>query len=151
LVGGKTTHYIWFGTGGAEKSRIFRSADGGQTWTAADTPLPAGKASAGIFSLMFLNQSEGHAVGGDYTANSLGVDGIRTRDGGLSWQAASHGPYLSCVTEWSVGGILRVGPAPTESGEPKDLNACASGNPAWVVGQHGAIYRTPAFTTMEKR
>jgi photosystem II stability/assembly factor-like uncharacterized protein len=56
---------ICFGTGGGAKARIFRSEDHGDHWTVVDTPIPAGKASAGIFSIE-LNFLDGIAVGGDY-------------------------------------------------------------------------------------
>ena len=43
----------WFGTGGAAVSRVFRTTDRGQSWTVHETPIAAGNASAGIFSLAF--------------------------------------------------------------------------------------------------
>ncbi|HUQ33425.1 MAG TPA: hypothetical protein VM095_14990, partial [Pyrinomonadaceae bacterium] len=45
---------VWFGTGGPEGARVFRSTDGGRKWTVATTGITAGKA-AGIFSLLFLD------------------------------------------------------------------------------------------------
>ena len=47
-------------------SRVFRSTDRGRTWTAHDTPILAGNASSGIFSLAFRDPNHGVAVGGDY-------------------------------------------------------------------------------------
>jgi photosystem II stability/assembly factor-like uncharacterized protein len=40
----------YFGTGGPA-ARVFRSADRGRTWSVGDTPMAAGTASAGIFSI----------------------------------------------------------------------------------------------------
>jgi photosystem II stability/assembly factor-like uncharacterized protein len=42
----------WIATGGAAKSRVLRTEDGGRSWAVADTPLKAG-ASSGIFSIAF--------------------------------------------------------------------------------------------------
>ena len=148
LIGNSNMHDLWFGTGGGQNSRIFQSHDGGENWTAVETPIPAGKPSAGIFSVYFFNSSEGLAVGGDYAApNWLGIDGIKSTDSGLTWQTDYHGPYLSCTTPYSLG-VQQIGPVPLEPGEPKDLNACSSSG--LVVGQHGAIYRAPGSTTIQK-
>src|SRR6185503_4846921 len=52
-----------FAAGGAA-ARVFRSHDGGFTWTVADAPIPAAPAG-GVFSLAFRNPREGVMVGGD--------------------------------------------------------------------------------------
>jgi photosystem II stability/assembly factor-like uncharacterized protein len=64
IVRGRST--AWFATGGASVSRVFRSDDRGRTWTVAPTPIAAGSPGAGIFSLAFLDERHGVAVGGDY-------------------------------------------------------------------------------------
>ena len=92
----------WFGTGGGATSRVFRTADKGQTWTAYETPIPAGKPSAGIFSLAFRDPLNGVAVGGDYKAPEQATGVVaKTSDGGLTWTIpAGPGPggYRSAVT-----------------------------------------------------
>ena len=55
----------WIGTGAATRSRVLRTADGGATWTIAETPVAA-SASAGIFSVAFRDARHGMTVGGDY-------------------------------------------------------------------------------------
>ena len=57
--------YAWIGTGAAAKSRVLRTADGGQTWQVFDTPLTSGP-SAGIFSIAFRDTKHGVIAGGDY-------------------------------------------------------------------------------------
>ena len=57
----------WIGLGGGPGARVFRTADGGASWAAAGTPLHTGAASAGVFSVAFLGEGRGVAVGGDYT------------------------------------------------------------------------------------
>ncbi len=38
-------HDVWFGTGGASASRVFRSTDSGRTWSVSETPVMAAKRS----------------------------------------------------------------------------------------------------------
>lgn len=57
---------IYFGTGGAASARVFHSHDRGESWTAVDTPVEAGNASSGIFSLECKGGRILYAVGGDY-------------------------------------------------------------------------------------
>jgi photosystem II stability/assembly factor-like uncharacterized protein len=76
----------WFATGGASYSRVFHSADKGVHWTVAQTPIPAGKETAGVFGLAFRTATEGIAVGGDYKSPAIGDASIAvTSDGGKSW------------------------------------------------------------------
>jgi photosystem II stability/assembly factor-like uncharacterized protein len=78
---------VWFGTGGAKTSRVFHSQDRGQHWTASDTPIPAGVASAGIFSIAFRDANHGIAVGGDYRKPNDAADNAAiTADGGRTWK-----------------------------------------------------------------
>lgn len=77
--------HVWFGTGGKSGARVFRSSDGGKSWSIARTALGGGD-GAGIFSLAFRDEQHGIAVGGDYTkpnerAHSIAV----TTDGGATW------------------------------------------------------------------
>ncbi len=85
---------VWFGTGGAQVSRVFRSIDCGRTWTAHNTPIPAGNASSGIFSIAFRDPDHGVAVGGDYKKPDRAEKVIAcTSDGGRTWMHPSgHGP-----------------------------------------------------------
>ena len=92
----------WFGTGGATVARVFRSTDRGQSWTVHETPIAAGKASAGIFSLAFRDALNGIAVGGDYKAPEQATRLVaKTSDGGLTWTAPAGrapGGYRSAVS-----------------------------------------------------
>ena len=83
------TSEAWFGTGGPEGPRVFRSNDAGRTWAAAAAPLARGKA-AGVFSLVFWDKGRGVAVGGDYTKEqeTQGTAAV-TSDGGRTWQLAT--------------------------------------------------------------
>ena len=76
----------WFCTGGPA-ARVFHSRDRGRTWTAANSPLAAGKSSSGGFSLVFMNEQDGVMVGGDYQDEpaALGNAAV-SRDGGMTWE-----------------------------------------------------------------
>lgn len=105
----------WIGTGGS-RARVFYSTDGGRQWSVAPTPILSGAASTGIFSLTFLNDRQGIAVGGDYTQPALVKDNIATTaDGGRTWQLVEdHSvPYRSCVREID-GWYLTAGPTGTD-------------------------------------
>jgi photosystem II stability/assembly factor-like uncharacterized protein len=79
----------WFVTGGAERARVFRSSDRGETWAVADTPLAAGVASAGAFSIAFAGGRRGIVVGGDYRKEPEPSENAAVSDdGGRTWTRA---------------------------------------------------------------
>lgn len=80
---------VWFGSGGGTVARVFRSTDRGDTWKTAETPITAGNASSGIFSLAFKDDRNGVVVGGDYRKeNEAGNNVATTTDGGATWTLA---------------------------------------------------------------
>ena len=92
---------VWIGTGGGARARVFRSIDRGRTWQVADTPLHAGNAASGIFSVAFSDDRHGVAVGGEYSKPKAPSDNVAvTSDGGATWRRAL-GPlpqgYMSSV------------------------------------------------------
>src|SRR5687767_1655869 len=113
------TSEAWFGTGGPEGPRVFRSADGGRTWAATPVPLAKGQA-AGVFSLAFWDAGRrGVALGGDYTKErEMSGNIASTSDGGRTWK---------------VGGeTTRTGVAVTSS-FPRGYRSCV----ALVPGSYG--------------
>lgn len=87
----------WFATGAA---RVFRSTDGGKTWTAAQTPIRHAAPGAGVFSLAFVGAQRGIAVGGDYTKPGAAEQNVAvTSDGGRTWAGPASRPagYRSAV------------------------------------------------------
>jgi photosystem II stability/assembly factor-like uncharacterized protein len=146
-------HEAWFGTGGG---RVFHSTDGGETWSAARTPLEHG-ATAGIFSLAFSNGPRGVAVGGDYkkTAAATGNAAV-SADGGKSWTAPTTPPagYRSAVAYvadrkmWiatgTSGSDISLDDGKTwKQFDTGDFNALGfvSSDAGWAVGPKGAIAR----------
>jgi photosystem II stability/assembly factor-like uncharacterized protein len=80
---------VWFGTGGAATARVFRSTDGGITWKQSSTPITAGNASSGVFSIAFKDARNGVIVGGDYRKENEAGDNVATStDGGATWTLA---------------------------------------------------------------
>ena len=149
---------VWFGTGGGAQARVLYSDDRGRTWGAAPTPLAAGSAGAGVFSVAFWNDRDGIAVGGDYTRPGETAGNVaRTEDGGRTWRPVRGAPprgYRSGVA--FVPGtdpllLVAVGISgsdySTDGGEswtPIDTvehNAVASAGPGatWAVGPRGRV------------
>ena len=78
--------YAWIGTGGAPTARVLKTTDGGDTWSAYDTPFAQTSAAAGIFSVAFRNPSNGIIAGGDLLAGATGTAQFaRSSDGGHTW------------------------------------------------------------------
>ena len=103
IVGDKT----WVVSGGM-KSRVFYSADKGETWEVFDTPIAEGKETTGIYSVDFYDKDHGIIFGGDYKnpSNNTANKAI-TMDGGKTWQLVSDGSgvgYKSCIRYIPNGG-----------------------------------------------
>jgi photosystem II stability/assembly factor-like uncharacterized protein len=106
------TSEIYFGTGGGATARVFHSADLGRTWTVSDTPLAAGNASSGVFSLVRVKDTV-IAVGGDYrSANGTSRVTAVSKDAGLTWRLSKAQPsgYRSAVASRGGTTLVCVGP-----------------------------------------
>jgi photosystem II stability/assembly factor-like uncharacterized protein len=167
-VGGKSE--AWFGTGGPAGGRVFRSGDGGRTWSASPAPLANGKA-AGVFSLSFWAGGAGVAVGGDYTKEQEpAANAALTRDGGRTWLAVGQGRprgYRSCVAliRGSRGpSLIAVGPSGSDYSNDggrtwsalgdKGFHAVSvspRGDAAWAVGENGRAARLDAPSRLSAR
>jgi photosystem II stability/assembly factor-like uncharacterized protein len=105
----------WIGTGGGAVARVFRTTDGGTTWSAASTPLISGS-SAGIFSVAFRDAMNGVVVGGDYQKEKeTSANFAVTSDGGKTWTAGTQLPgYRSAVSFVRAGSrwdLIACGPS----------------------------------------
>jgi len=109
----------WFATGAsAVDTRVMRTTDYGTTWTESVTPIASGATTAGIFSLAFLDDTLGVAVGGDYARGDEPTDQVAvTSDGGMTWSALGPtglggAPYgVSWVPGASGPTLVAVSPA----------------------------------------
>ena len=148
----------WLGTGGAAKSRVFHSADAGRTWSVAETPIQAGAAAAGIFSLACRDARNVIAVGGNYAKPDAGaVTVARSEDAGATWtgsEPASSTSFLSGVAYVDASDgqqLIAVGTEGTsltlDSGrswrrlDTRSLNVvmAARGGPVWAAGARGGV------------
>jgi photosystem II stability/assembly factor-like uncharacterized protein len=143
----------WFGTGGGAQARVFRSDDGGVSWTVAPTPMNSGP-TAGIFALAFSGQQHGLAVGGDFTAETASPDNFaRSDDGGASWQLLPGAPpeYRSGATWVNGNTAIAVGPSGSDVGTDAgttwqrfddgslDTVDCARPTACWASGTNGRV------------
>jgi photosystem II stability/assembly factor-like uncharacterized protein len=145
---------VWFATGGAKVARVFHSTDRGRSWEVSDTPIMAGVASAGIFSIAFRDKKNGIIVGGDYrNPNDAGATAAITADGGTTWKLLDKRlPYRSAVA-WSKDRWIAVGTSgshvSTDNGDTWKLLdrenynsvAFAPTGEGWAVGPKGRIAR----------
>jgi len=125
----------WFATGGPQVARVFRSVDGGQSWTFAETPLADPSPTSGIFSMAFRGALRGVAVGGDYAhPERVGFNAAWTEDGGLTWHAPTGAPprgYRSGVS-WGDGVVVAVGPTGTD--------VSTDGGRSWSPGDSTSLH-----------
>ena len=147
---GDSTVYI--GTGGGAIARVFVSHDRGLNWKVVNTPMMNGEAS-GIYSMVFIDELNGVAVGGNYldSANTNG-NCVITADGGLSWQLPKTPPtgYRSCVASNGNGVLISTGRNGIDVSYDKGNNwkhisddayySCVlNKNEGWLTGKKGKM------------
>ncbi|MEJ1200015.1 MULTISPECIES: oxidoreductase [unclassified Streptomyces] len=149
---------VWLATGGAARARVLHSADRGLTWTASDTPIPAGDPARGVFALAFRDRVHGLAVGGDFRPDQPSPRAAaRTTDGGTTWRSADRSPssYRSGVAwlPYSRTAALAVGPTgtdlTTDGGRTwrtvdtgsYDTVDCTPDPGCWAAGEQGRVAR----------
>lgn len=149
---------VWFVTGGAARSRVFRSVDRGRNWQASTLPIPAAAASKGAFSVGFAGQ-RGLVAGGDYKETSLGtLNGAISVDGGAGWSPAPilPGGFMSAVVPVPGARDTFVAVGLAGSGYTRDggkswtiieketkLNAVgfSAAGTGWAVGPKGLVVK----------
>lgn len=119
--------HAWIGTGNAPVARVFRTDDGGRSWSAATAPLVAAT-GAGIASLAFRDSLVGVALGGTIGGSATGPRAARTRDGGRTWQVIAEPSF--------AGAVYGAAYAPTPAGWA--LVAVGPGGASWSAddGDH---------------
>lgn len=143
---------VWIATGG-NATRVLRSSDGGKTWNAAETGIPIGNESAGLFGVQFWSDRDGLVVGGDYQFDERWGYAATTRDGGSTWNFLRP-PLGLREAVVSVGKrILMIGPAGTDYSDDRGKSWHFFGNPGrfhtaatagrvvWAAGENGLIAR----------
>ncbi len=143
---------VFIGSGGGAISRVFVSHNSGKTWDVIDTPMMKGEAS-GIYSMTFLDELHGVAVGGNYldSANTEG-NCIITSDGGLTWERSLLPPtgYRSGVCHNGNGVLIATGRNGIDVSFDKGINwkhvtddayySCVmNGDSGWLTGRNGKM------------
>lgn len=90
----------WIVSGG-KKSRVFYSADKGNSWEVFETPIVQGQAMTGIFTADFYNDRIGIIAGGNYEQPEQNHQNKAiTSDGGKTWKLIAENQgfgYASCI------------------------------------------------------
>ncbi|MFO0364311.1 MAG: WD40/YVTN/BNR-like repeat-containing protein, partial [Acidobacteriota bacterium] len=138
---------IWFATGAA---RVFRSTDGGLSWTVTPTPLRQPESSAGIFSLALGPGPTAVAVGGDYRQpQQTRQTAAFTTNHGATWTPAPGlSGYRSAAAFFTRTTVIAVGTngadLSTDGGKTWQPLAAAGYHAVqsgWAVGPQGRIAR----------
>lgn len=129
-------HYAWFGSGGADGARVFRSHDDGHTWDVHRTPMRRA-AAAGIFGLAFIPR-HGIAVGGSFSQPTIASHVSAISQSGAPWHRPAQEPhgYRSGVTfvPGSTGMALAVG--------------LTGSDVSWDYGRHWTQFDSGQFDTV---
>ena len=149
--------HAWFGTGGPQGARVFRSDDGGRTWKVSPVSFMGGKTTAGVFSIVFADARRGVIVGGDYAQEKESKgNAALTSDGGRTWRPVKGaGPrgYRSCVARVRHkrrDALVAVGPTGSDYstdggrswrvlGKEGFHSASFKGAAGWAVGEQGRV------------
>ncbi len=107
--------HVWIVSGG-KRSRVFHSADKGETWEVFETPIIQGKAMTGIYTVDFYDENTGVVFGGNWEDQDFneGNKAI-THDGGKTWKLLSNGSgpgyrsSVSFVPGTKGNGLVAVG------------------------------------------
>lgn len=139
--------HTWIATGGMA-SRVLYSPDKGKTWDIFNTPIVQEKSTTGIYSIDFYDESNGFAIGGDYTKPDANTNNkIRTNDGGKTWELIAQDKepgYRSCVqyVPNSKGkGLVAVG--------FKGIDFSKDGGETWIHLSDEAFYTIKFITPNE--
>ena len=148
--------YAWIGLGSAERARVLRTTDGGQTWKVFETPIKSNQ-SSGIFSIAFRDEKHGVIVGGDYQKERDATDNLAiTNDGGESWTLTKGLSGFRSVVAYIPGtsSLIAVGPSGSDYSAYDGHTWSALAGPGfdtfsfaprqrfgWAAGARGAIGR----------
>lgn len=122
----------WIATGAAARARVLATRDGGDTWTAAGTPIVQGSASSGGASIAFRDTLNGILAGGDIAAPEAYADQVAvSSDGGRTWRPGARLPFPGAV----------YGLAYVPLGDRRTVVATGPGGVAWSADEGGGWVR----------
>ena len=156
----------WIGTGGAAKARIMATTDGGDSWTAYDTPIVQGTGTSGVISVDFRDPRHGILGGGELLTPTVFSDTVaRSSDGGKTWKLGGRTTFPGAIyglsyvrtlheDEGEERAVVATGPSgaswsPDEGRTWYSLDglanfwavAFASPGAGWLVGTQGRIVK----------
>ncbi len=106
-----------------DRGAIWHTKDGGKQWVLQETPI-----SCPLYSVSFLNESIGFAVGGyhfPFSSQGCGVI-LSTHDGGINWKLEkSNLPVLRQIHVFDAVRILAVGETSEEAHDGRFLSSDA--------------------------
>src|SRR5262249_54678003 len=153
---GKGNRQAWFVTENA--SRVFHTADSGETWTASETPLVTGL-NQGVFSIAVEDASRLVLGGGDYDHPLvLKPNSAYSDDGGKTGTETSHRPAgsrggVAVVPDTPGPTVFAVRPTGTDCSIDRGKNweqmneeysnaiGFADAHRGWAVGKKGLILK----------
>lgn len=119
----------WIATGAAARSRVLRTVDRGESWSAAATPIVQGTQTSGAATIAFRDPLHGILAGGDIAAPNAFADNVAvTGDGGRTWTLAARTPFPGAV----------YGLAYVAAGDGRTVVATGPGGAAWSADEGGS-------------
>jgi photosystem II stability/assembly factor-like uncharacterized protein len=116
----------WIATGAAARARVLRTADRGDTWSSADTPIVQGSPTAGGASIAFRDTLHGILGGGDIAAPDASADNVASSsDGGRTWRLATRTPFPGAI----------YGLAYVPGGDGRTVVATGPSGAAWTADE----------------
>lgn len=101
---------------GGKRSRLFYSADKGNSWKTIETPIIQGEPSEGIYSLA-LSSKNMVIIGGDFTKEDASIKSVFfSTNGGKKWKnpkVPTNG-YRECVEFIDENTLIATGPSGTD-------------------------------------
>src|SRR5688572_9349566 len=119
----------WIATGAAARARVLRTADRGDSWSEAATPIAQGSQTSGAATIAFRDTLHGILAGGDVAAPDAPADNVAvTGDGGRSWSLATRTPFPGAV----------YGLAYVPAGDGRSVVATGPGGAGWSTDEGGS-------------
>ena len=127
----------WIATGGSSIARVLATRDGGNTWSASDTPLVSSP-SAGAFTVAFRDAWHGIVGGGDLDPGDPNNARTATSsDGGATWTLTNAPPVTGAIF-----GLSYVGSDAGGTGRYVVVTANAGGA-AWTPDEGTTWFSLP--------
>jgi photosystem II stability/assembly factor-like uncharacterized protein len=135
----------WIGTGGAQKARVIATTDGGDTWTAYDTPIIQGTSTSGVISVDFRDAMHGILGGGEILAPTEFSNNVaRSSDGGKTWHLATRTPFPGSIYGLSYARDRHSGDD-SAAGEQRAVVATGPSGSAWSPDEGDTWFLLPGL------